>query len=165
VGQKSKKKIKSKRTKMNILKILRRELLHSLIHNSVLLVHHCMNDDTSRQPTEYEAAKEKKRKKEKMKRKSFSILGGHELNVVFLGNLARSITNEAILPYTRQWWIDHDRYSSTGVWRSNGIKQKCLTISLIIYDSRAREGRRTLASFVQLSNKRDDQEKRREENS
>jgi len=67
---------------MNILKILRRELLHSLLHNSVLLVHHCMNDDTSRQPTEYEAAKEKKRKKEKMKRKSFSILGGHELNVL-----------------------------------------------------------------------------------
>jgi hypothetical protein len=82
VGQKSKKKIKSKRTKMNILKILRRELLHSLLHNSVLLVHHCMNDDTSRQPTEYEAAKEKKRKKEKMKRKSFPILRGHELNVL-----------------------------------------------------------------------------------
>jgi len=67
---------------MNILKILRRELLHSLLHNSVLLVHHCMNDDTSRQPTEYEAAKEKKRKKEKMKRKSFPILRGHELNVL-----------------------------------------------------------------------------------
>ena len=86
---------------MNISRISRRELLHSL-----LLVQHCMtDDDTSRHPIEYEATKEKKRKKEKMKRKSFSILRGHELNVVLLGNLARS------MPYTRQWWIDDDRYS------------------------------------------------------